>query len=70
MRRLKTDNQVWLTSIDIAAKLEIKRKTWASYVARNQAPQPDWVVDNKPLWKLETIEKWIGERPGKGNWNG
>lgn len=38
----------------------------SSYLARGAMPEPDYRVGKSPLWKTETIERWLEGRPGKG----
>lgn len=33
-----------------------------TYLKRGTLPQADYKVENKPLWKKETIDKWLEER--------
>jgi hypothetical protein len=44
----------------LAAKgRKIAPSTWASYVARSQAPEPDRYVSRTPLWDPATIDAWL-----------
>ena len=50
-------NELLLTVSDLAVRW--RRSTNALYVARHRGmlPPPDYVIDNKPLWKEETIRQ-------------
>lgn len=37
-------------------------RTVTSYGSIGRLPDPDFVVDNKPLWLYETAVKWNNER--------
>lgn len=64
-----------ISSTEAADIVGIKRSTWRSYVARGQAPAPDYPHDAHgaltprfpgPWWKQSTIEAWTMSRPGAG----
>ncbi|HLR97093.1 MAG TPA: hypothetical protein VK053_21410 [Jiangellaceae bacterium] len=57
-----------LVSTGEAAEMAgVQRRTWSSYVARDQAPQPVHNLDGKPLWNRAEVEAWIAARPRANN---
>jgi predicted DNA-binding transcriptional regulator AlpA len=56
----------YLTSDELADRLGIKRGSIYRYRVRGDLPPPDELVGRTPLWRKETIEKWLTERPGQG----
>lgn len=62
----------------IADRLGVKRDSVHVYhtrAKRNRAagtpkpgdlPEPDGQFGNSPVWLVETIERWVNERPGQG----
>lgn len=56
-----------LTTADAAEMAGVQRRTWSSYVARDQAPQPVHNLDGKPLWDRAEVEAWIAARPRANN---
>lgn len=56
----------YLTSDQLAAKLGIKRGSIHRYRTRGNIPAPDEYVGRTPLWREESVNKWMTERPGHG----
>ena len=57
-----------LVSTGEAAEMAgVQRRTWSSYVARDQAPQPVHNLDGKPLWSRAEVQAWIAARPRANN---
>jgi len=57
-----------LVSTGEAAEMAgVQRRTWSSYVARDQAPQPIHYLDGKPLWDRAEVQAWIAARPRANN---
>lgn len=56
-----------LTLAEAAALAAVKPKTWSSYVARGQAPQPARRVGRTPLWSEDEVRHWAASRPGAGS---
>jgi predicted DNA-binding transcriptional regulator AlpA len=52
----------WLTTTDIANLAGLKIDTIYTYRKRDTLPKEDHMLGNKPLWKKETIQKWINSR--------
>jgi predicted DNA-binding transcriptional regulator AlpA len=52
----------WLTYKDIANLSGLKIDTIYRHVKRNTLPEAERRIDNKPLWKKSTVEKWIESR--------
>ncbi|MEU4164873.1 hypothetical protein [Actinoplanes sp. NPDC026670] len=46
---------------------EITRPTWAAYVSRGQAPEPDRMFGRSPAWRPATIREWQASRPRRGS---
>jgi predicted DNA-binding transcriptional regulator AlpA len=53
----------YLTSADLAKLLGIKQTSVHRYRVRGDIPQPDEYVGRTPLWKQETIDQWVENRP-------
>src|SRR5665213_3850684 len=53
----------------VAEVASLTVRSVSSYLARGDIPEPDYRVGKSPLWKTETIERWLERRPGKG-WRG
>ena len=58
----------WLTVAEVAERLGIEESTWRAYVARGQAPAAESKIGPLPVWRTETIDAWLAERPGRGRW--
>jgi len=63
-KELPTD---WWTAEQCAAFLGISANTWRSYVAREQAPQPDRMFGRSPAWRPRKIQAWDVSRPRRRN---
>lgn len=48
----------------VAKKTGLSFSTVQTYRKRGTLPEPDAVLDNKPLWTEATIEGWMTERAG------
>jgi predicted DNA-binding transcriptional regulator AlpA len=57
----------WWTADQCAAYLGIARSTWAAYVSRQQAPQPERMFGRSPAWRPKTVKAWAAARPRRGN---
>lgn len=56
-----------ITSDEAAELAGVNRKTFAGYVAREQAPQAVRRVGRTPLWDEDEIKEWMRNRPGRGD---
>ena len=54
--------QVLLSRRDIADLMGLNVETIKYHRAGGSMPDPDYVVDRKPLWRRETIDQWIATR--------
>jgi predicted DNA-binding transcriptional regulator AlpA len=54
--------QVLLSRRDVAELMGLGIETIKTHRARGNMPDPDYVIDDKPLWRRETIEQWIATR--------
>jgi len=57
-----TNMNVLLSRRDVADLMGLSVETIKSHRAGGAMPDPDYVVDQKPLWRRETIEGWIARR--------
>lgn len=53
----------YLTIAAVADRLKVKPATVRRYLHRKDMPPPDERVGQSPLWKEETIDRWIEARP-------
>jgi len=53
---------VLLSRRDVAELMGLNVETIKYHRAAGQMPQPDYIVDQKPLWRRETIDQWIASR--------
>ena len=53
---------VLLSRRDVAKLLGLNVETIKYHRARATMPDPDYVIDQKPLWRRDTIERWIASR--------
>lgn len=51
-----------LSQKDIAERAGLSVLSVKKYRLRGTIPQPDLVLDNKPLWKSATVDRWLRER--------
>ena len=52
----------WLTRTDIANLTGLKIDTIDKYQRRNTLPEPEQYIGRTPVWKKQTIDKWIAFR--------
>ena len=57
--------QVLLSRRDIADLMGLNVETIKYHRAGGSMPDPDLVIDDKPLWRRATIEQWIATRAAK-----
>ena len=53
---------VLLSRRDVAKLLGLNVETIKYHRAGGTMPDPDLVIDQKPLWRRDTIERWIASR--------
>ena len=53
---------VLLSRRDIAELMGLNVETIKYHRVGGTMPDPDYVVDQKPLWRRETIDGWIAKR--------
>lgn len=56
---------VLLSRRDVAILMGLGVETIKTHRATGAMPDPDYVVDQKPLWRRDTIEQWIARRAAK-----
>lgn len=56
---------VLLSRRDVAELMGLNVETIKYHRAGGTMPHPDYVVDQKPLWRRDTIEQWIARRAAK-----
>jgi predicted DNA-binding transcriptional regulator AlpA len=56
---------VLLSRRDVAELMGLGIETIKTHRARGNMPDPDYVIDDKPLWRRETIDQWIAARAAK-----
>ena len=56
---------VLLSRRDVAELMGLNVETIKYHRGRGEMPNPDYVVDQKPLWRRETINEWIARRAAK-----
>ena len=54
--------QVLLSRRDVAELMGLGIETIKTHRARGNMPEPDVIIDDKPLWRRETIDQWIATR--------
>lgn len=59
---MNDDNPLLLTYQDIAQRSGLALATVVQYRKRGTLPPPDLRLDNKPLWKAETVQAWLEAR--------
>ena len=57
-----TNVNVLLSRRDVAKIMGLSVETIKTHRADGAMPDPDYVVDQKPLWRRETIDQWIARR--------
>jgi predicted DNA-binding transcriptional regulator AlpA len=57
-----TNMNVLLSRRDVADLMGLSVETIKSHRAGGAMPDPDYVVDQKPLWRRDTIDGWIARR--------
>lgn len=58
-----------LGGAEVARLLGVQAQTVHAWTSRGRLPAPDYIVHNKPAWRLDTIERWAretGRWPGRG----
>lgn len=50
----------------LAARLGVQINTVYIYRTRGDLPPEDETVGRSPLWREDTIARWIAARPGRG----
>ena len=53
---------VLLSRRDVAELMGLNVETIKYHRAAGTMPDPDYIVDQKPLWRRDTIERWIATR--------
>ena len=56
---------VLLSRRDVAELMGLNVETIKYHRAGGTMPDPDCVIDQKPLWRRDTIDQWIAERTAK-----
>ena len=56
---------VLLSRRDVAELLGLNVETIKYHRATGGMPAPDYIVDQKPLWRRDTIDQWIATRRKK-----
>lgn len=64
----------WWTTQDVLTYLAsvgapIARGTWATYVARGQAPAAEKRIGAYPLWRPAAVREWQAARRGPGRYD-
>ena len=57
--------KVLLSRRDVAELLGLNVETIKYHRAGGTMPDPDYIVDQKPLWRRDTIDQWIARRAAK-----
>jgi len=57
--------QVLLSRRDVAELLGLNVETIKYHRAGGTMPDPDLIIDDKPLWRRDTIDGWIAARAAK-----
>ena len=57
-----SDVNVLLSRRDVAELLGLNVETIKYHRGRSSMPEPDYVIDQKPLWRRDTIDQWIATR--------
>ena len=56
---------VLLSRRDVAELLGLNVETIKYHRATGGMPDPDLIIDSKPLWRRDTIDLWIARRAAK-----
>ena len=59
------DVNVLLSRRDVAELMGLGIETIKTHRARGSMPDPDYIIDDKPLWRRDTIDGWIARRTAK-----
>jgi predicted DNA-binding transcriptional regulator AlpA len=54
--------KVLLSRRDVAELLGLNVETIKYHRGTGNMPDPDYIVDQKPLWRRDTIDQWIARR--------
>ena len=54
-----------LSRRDVAELMGLNVETIKYHRAAGTMPDPDYIVDQKPLWRRDTIDLWIARRAAK-----
>ena len=57
--------QVLLSRRDVAELMGLNVETIKYHRAAGSMPDPDLVIDDKPLWRRATIDQWMAVRAAK-----
>jgi predicted DNA-binding transcriptional regulator AlpA len=57
-----TNVNVLLSRRDVADLMGLSVETIKSHRAGGAMPDADYIIDQKPLWRRETIDQWIARR--------
>ena len=55
-----------LTTDDVARLAGVKPSSIRRYRTRDSIPEPDRYVGRTPVWRRETVEQWLRDRPKPG----
>jgi predicted DNA-binding transcriptional regulator AlpA len=53
---------ILLSRRDVAELMGLGIETIKTHRAAGNMPDPDYIVDQKPLWRRDTIDQWIARR--------
>lgn len=56
-----------LDDAQFARRIGVEVTTFRSYLSRGRVPAPDVTLGTGRGWRLDTIERWIASRPGRGS---
>ena len=56
----------YLTRSQVAERLSLSVETVKWHKLNGSMPEPDKYIENKPLWKTTTIDRW---NAGRQKWN-